>query len=194
MSRGNPSKPQQQEHGVQAAALRQKLLALAEPVCEYAGYELVDLRFASGRDGWVLEVFIDHPEREGAVGLDDCERVSRELGAVFDVEDPIAQAYRLEVSSPGIDRRLRKPHHFRRHLGEQAKIALIEGAAEYGGRRNYTGRLTAVTGEGADARVALEADGQSYQLPIDGIATARLVPDWDALLGRRDRGAQAGRQ
>jgi len=175
---------------------KQRLIELAEPVCEDAGFELVDLRFVRGRDGWVVEVFIDHPEREGDVGLADCERVSRELSAVFDVEDPIQQAYRLEVSSPGIDRVLRKPKHFRRHVGERVKVTLVEeAAAAHQGRRNYSGQLVAVEGDDAESQVVIEVDGQNYRLPISGIAAARLVPDWDALMGKRPRaGAHLGRQ
>src|SRR5690606_32844727 len=111
----------------------ERLWNIAEPVCTGAGYELIDLALTQSRSGWVLRVFIDHPHDAGAaddtvapegdpgshIGLDDCERVSRELGAVLDVEDPIDQAYSLEVSSPGLDRPLRKVAHFERYLDQE---------------------------------------------------------------------------
>ena len=168
-------------------------MRIAEPVCEDAGYDLVDLRFTRAQDGWVVQVYIDHPEREGEVGFSDCERISRELSAVIDVEDPIPHAYRLEVSSPGIDRVLRKPIHFRRHVGDQVKIAMVEGTTpQYAGRHRYTGVLAAVNGGEGDAVATIEADGESYELPVSDIATARLVPDWDALMGGKSRNARSG--
>ena len=100
-----------------------RVLHLAEPVCASSGYELVDVRFVMEQGGWVIRVFIDRVD-ERPVDLDDCERVSRELSALFDVEDPIPHAYSLEVSSPGIDRPLRTAAHFRRFVGATAKITM----------------------------------------------------------------------
>jgi ribosome maturation factor RimP len=135
------------------------------------------------------------------ISFEDCERVSRELGAVLDVEDPIGHAYRLEVSSPGLDRPLRKLEHFRRFLGHEVKIKLHDGID---GRHNYKGRLLAVTpaadldgaadaarGAGGAAEaggrptIILEVDGKQHELPFDDIESARLVPDWDAVMGKR---------
>ena len=96
------------------APLREKLIALTEPLLGQLGYELVDLEFAPGRAHALLRIFIDRPE---GVGLDDCERVSREISALFDVEDPVPTGYTLEVSSPGLDRVLRTPAHFQRFVG-----------------------------------------------------------------------------
>jgi ribosome maturation factor RimP len=174
-----------------------RVLALAEPVCVAAGYELVDLRFTRDQGGWVLRVFIDRQRPEGApptdpgeipeelVDLDDCERISRELSAVLDVEDPIPQAYALEVSSPGIDRPLRTAAHFRRFLGAEAKISMHVGVPVPGGadRKNFKGPLVAVEGDGDAAVVVIEIDGrQTFRLPLGDIDQARLVPDWDAVL------------
>lgn len=167
---------------------RLQLIELAEPVCAGAGYELVDLDYTREQHGWVVRALIDRCEEHGApIGFADCERVSRELSAVFDVEDPVPHAYRLEVSSPGLDRPLRTAKHFRRHVGEMAKIAMEPGAtAEHGGRRNFKGRLVAVEGNEEDARVAIEVDGVTYRLTVGDIAAARLVPDWDALFTKTD--------
>ena len=106
-----------------AALLREKLIALIEPLLGQLGYELVDLEYAPGRAHAVLRIFIDRPRGVG-VGLDDCERVSHELSALLDVEDPVPSAYTLEVSSPGLDRVLRTPAHFQRFVGERVWVEL----------------------------------------------------------------------
>jgi len=163
---------------------RDKLLKIADPVCSGAGYELVDLRFVSEPGGWVVRVFIDHSEgsvrADVPIGFDDCEGVSRELSAVFDVEDPVPHAYRLEVSSPGFDRPLRTTDHFRRCVGERAKVVLSRGVD---GRRNFTGTVVGVDAGDGGTVVELEVDGTRFRLPFDDIANAKLVPDWDRLMG-----------
>jgi ribosome maturation factor RimP len=183
-----------------------KLFAIAEPVCLAAGYELIDVRLLMEPMGWVLRVFIDRLVQPGddaveghgeAIGLADCERMSRELGAVLDVEDPIPQAYSLEVSSPGIDRPLRTAAHFRRFVGETAKIALRHGVEVTGPagdttlRRNYKGPIVSV--DPTDAFVVVDIDGTHHHLPIDDIDTARLIPDWDAVLGIHPKPGKPGK-
>ncbi len=166
-----------------------RLISIVEPVCQASGYDLVDLRFLLDQGGWVLRVAIDRPLDENTdptqvaedrVDLSACADLSRELSAVLDVEDPIPQAYSLEVSSPGIDRPLRTPHHFRHFTGSDAKIQLaIPLQAETGERKNFRGILRGISD---DHKVAIEVDGQVFHLPIDDIDTARLVPDWDAVM------------
>jgi ribosome maturation factor RimP len=127
---------------------------------------------------------------KGGIDFEDCEALSRQLGAVLDVEDPVPHHYSLEVSSPGIDRPLRTADHFQRYLGETAKVALREGLA---GRRNFRGVIrTLEPSPGPDAEVVvIDVDGTEFRLPIRDVASARLVPDWDALMkGRRPAGAQ----
>jgi len=98
---------------------------------------------------------------------------------VLDVEDPIKQAYSLEVSSPGIDRPLRTPGHFRHFVGSEAKISLaLPLQTPTGERRNFKGMLRAAT----DTHVTIECDGQPFELVIDDIDHAKLVPDWDAVM------------
>ena len=99
--------------------------------------------------------------------LDDCSAVSRQISAVLDVEDIIDAAYQLEVSSPGIDRPLFTPEHFRRYVGELVKVKMNVMVL---GRRNFTGRLTAVE----DELALVEVDGQVYDLPVDNMESARL--------------------
>src|ERR1041384_3321964 len=171
--------------------LQQRLISIVEPVCLAAGYELVELRFVLEQGGWTLRVAIDRPLDEHSdpdevptdrVDLLDCENLSRELSAVLDVEDPIPQAFSLEVSSPGIDRPLRTVAHYQHFAGSEAKIQLAvplrhapQGSPE---RRNFKGILQGVV----DGKVAIECDGTTFELPMDDIEHARLVPDWDAVM------------
>ena len=144
---------------------KERLFELLEPPVAAMGFELADLDAHFGRRG-LLRLFID---REGGVTLDDCQRVSEQIGAWLDVEDPLPGSYVLEVSSPGFDRRLRKLAHFERFSGEQAKIELKDARD---GRRRFTGRLAGVEG----SEVLLEVDGELTRLPFDDIAVARLAP------------------
>jgi ribosome maturation factor RimP len=175
--------------------LKNKLLAIAEPVCAANGYELVDLDYESGNAGWVVRFYIDHvplsvARLSGGISFEDCERLSRELSAVLDVEDPVPHAYSLEVSSPGVDRPLRTAAHFRAQLGQTAKVHLHDGLD---GRRNFKGRVVGVAGEGATAAVTLEVDGVEFALPVGDVQHARLVPDWDAVLRANRAGKNKGK-
>jgi len=145
--------------------LRERLIALIEPVLARMGYELVELEYAAGRSHAVVRLFIDRPE---GVGVDDCERVSRETAALLDVEDPIPSAYTLEVSSPGFDRILRTPAHFERFAGSRV---FIELKVPREGRRRYTGTLQAVN----DAGIELEVDRQKVAVAFGEIGKARLA-------------------
>ena len=167
---------------------------IIEPVLQAAGFELVDLRFLLEQGGWVLRVQVDVPLDQvtdlsevpsDRVDLADCENLSRELSAVLDVEDPIPQAYHLEVSSPGIDRPLRTAAHFAHFAGSEAKIQLavplhlepkVEGTVTE--RKNFKGILKGVI----DDKVEIVCDGHTFQLPIADIDHAKLVPDWDAVM------------
>jgi len=145
--------------------LRERLIALIEPLLGRLGYELVELEFAAGRAHAVVRVFID---REAGVGLDDCAAVSREISALLDAEDPIPSAYTLEVSSPGFDRVLRTRAHFGRFVGARVFVELKEPRA---GRRRYTGTLVTVD----EAGIALEVDRQQVAMSFAEIGKARLA-------------------
>jgi ribosome maturation factor RimP len=170
--------------------LQQKLISIVEPVVEAAGFELVDLRFLLEQGGWVLRVQVDLPLADvtdlsqvpsDRVDLHDCENLSRELSAVLDVDDPIPQAYHLEISSPGIDRPLRTVAHFAHFVGSEAKIQLaVPLQVEAGERKNFKGILRGVAPEGD--KVAIDCDGTTFQLAIADIEHAKLVPDWDAVM------------
>src|SRR5487761_56054 len=150
---------------IMSATLRERLIALIEPLVGRLGYELVELEHTAGRSSAVVRLFIDSPE---GVGLADCERVSREVSALLDVEDPIPTAYTLEVSSPGLDRVLRTPAHFARFVGARV---FVELAAPRDGRRRYTGKLLSAD----QAGIALEVDGQHVPVSFAEIGKARLT-------------------
>jgi ribosome maturation factor RimP len=163
-----------------SATLRERLIALIEPLIGRLGYELVELEQSSGRGSAVVRLFIDRvpPRSAGAqadsapaeaVGLADCERVSREVSALLDVEDPIPTAYTLEVSSPGFDRVLRTQAHFARFVGSRVFVELA--APREGGRRRYTGQLVSAD----EAGISLEVDGQRVPVTFAEIGKARLA-------------------
>ena len=155
---------------------RDTLIRLLEPTIERLGYELADLELKQGgRDG-LLRVYID---KDGGVDIDDCEAVSRQVSAILDVEDPLPGHYTLEVSSPGLDRTLTKPAHFRRYTGQEVRVRL---RFPLDGRRNFRGALASAD----DEHIEVVVDGQSYSLPLATIETARLVPAYK--VGHRNPG------
>jgi len=142
------------------------LAKLFEPVIESMGYELVGVEFSGGSGHGTLRVYID---RDSGVSIDDCAAISHQVSGILDVEEPIKQAYDLEISSPGIDRPLFKLADFERFAGRTAKVRLTAGLD---GRKNFRGRLQGVT----DARqVIIEVDGETFDLPYADIAKANLV-------------------
>lgn len=148
-----------------------RLMALIEPVVVALGYELVLLEYVPARGAGFLRVYID----VGAgITLNDCQRVSREISGVMEVEDPIQGAYRLEVSSPGLDRPLVKPEHFERFKGQQAKIQLLtpHGTSK---RKRFTGEIASVEA----GILTLNTIGGVVELELSEIERARLVPDYE---------------
>jgi len=168
---------------------------LLAPTVQALGLELLGIEYLPAPGGATVRLYIDVPESEAgerAVGIGDCEAVSREVSGVLDVEDPISGHYTLEVSSPGVDRPLFDAPQFARFLGEQAKVAL---KLPQDGRRRLTGRIVSVNTDasGGDA-VTFDIDGQSLQVAVGNIDKARLVPDWAALgLVKEKPGKAAGK-
>ena len=156
----------------------QDLWTLAEPYVRDAGFDLVEVQSGREPTGWVVRLFIDGAsEPQGsqgpaAVSHADCERVSRDVSAALDVADLISHAYQLEVSSPGLDRPLRRERDFARFAGQSARIKLADGVE---GRRNFSGTIRGAQ----DGVVEIECDGRSYQLPVEQVAKANLIPDWE---------------
>ncbi|MCP3952698.1 MAG: ribosome maturation factor RimP [Desulfobacterales bacterium] len=136
---------------------------------ESLGYELLLLEQTHSDKDAVLRVYIDAP---GGILLEDCEQVSRQISLILDLEDPIRGAYALEVSSPGADRPLVKPEHFTRVLNQEIRILTRNHIL---GRRRFKGRLIMVE----DEQLVIEVDGEEYDIPLEGIETARLVPNFD---------------
>ena len=146
-----------------------ELAELLEPTVERLGYELADLEVRLGNRGGLVRVTIDKPD---GIDLEDCEKVSLAVSALLDVEDPVPGNYNLEVSSPGLDRKLTRLEHFRRFEGATVKVQMrfpIEG------RRRFRGTLVSTD----DENIVVEVDGESHSLPLATIDTARLVPVTD---------------
>lgn len=154
---------------VRSSAEKQRLIELLEPAVRALGYELVDIDLRLGRRG-LLRVYIDRqPDDEGGVTLADCELVSGQVGALLDVEDPLPGTYDLEVSSPGLDRRLRTMEHFERFIGQDVKVELKQARD---GRKRLKGRLTGIENNS----VVVEVDGRPWRLDLADIGEARLAP------------------
>ena len=128
------------------------------------GYELVDLQASNG--GRLLRLFID---KAGGIGVEDCAAVSRQLSRVFEVEG--VDYERLEVSSPGLDRPLRKERDFARFAGQKAEVRMR--TADATGRRKFVGVLRGT----AQGRLQLDVDGRTVELALDDVDRARLVPE-----------------
>ncbi len=145
-----------------------RLKQLIGRVVEPMGYELVGVEYRRGADSGLLRIYID---REGGIQLDDCVAVSRQVSAMLDVEDPLKEAYQLEVSSPGVDRPLFVKEHFERFAGSRVRVKL---RMKLNGRRRFEGVLQGVQ----DENVVLEMDDEMEYLPLDQIESARLVPEF----------------
>ena len=172
-----------------------EIAALLAPTVRALGLELLGAEYLPAPGGAVLRLYIDVPEAEAGernVGIEDCERASREVSAQLDVEDPISGHYTLEVSSPGLERPLFGAAQFARFVGEAAKVAL---KLPQDGRRRLQGRILRVDGE----QVAFDVDGNELVVAVDNIDKARLVPDWVALglapaVDKSGRDARPGKQ
>ncbi len=148
----------------------QELEALLAPTVRALGCEIWGIEYRPrGRGRSTLKVFIDS---DRGVTVDDCERVSRQTSALLDVEEPIIDAYRLEVSSPGLDRRLFCRQHYLANIGERVDVQL---AFPFDGRRRFEGRLTGVDGD----TVVIQMDDDEYLLPLEQIQRTRIVPNFD---------------
>ena len=148
-----------------------RVATIAEPVIEHLGYRLVRVK-VSGADGCTVQIMVERPD--GTMVVEDCETVSRALSPVFDVADPIDKAYRLEVSSPGIDRPLVRKSDFDRYAGHLVKI---ETEIPIDGRKRFRGLLIGTEGEAARIRQDDAEAGEAAEilLPIEEMSEAKLV-------------------
>ena len=138
---------------------------LIEPVLAETGFELVDVEYLSEHGRMVLRIYVD---KEGGITLDECARVSREVGDLIDIKNFIQHEYVLEVSSPGLNRPLKKEKDFLRAVGKKVKVRMTVPVS---GRRRFTGHLKKIE----DRNLYLEIDDQLYVLPRQGIEKANLV-------------------
>ncbi len=153
------------------------IAALLSPTVNAMGLELLGIEYLPAPGGALLRLYIDVPEAEAgarAVGIEECEAVSREVSAQLDVEDPISGNYTLEVSSPGLERPLFGAAQFARFVGETAKVVL---KLPQDGRRRLQGAILRVDG----TSLAFDVDGAEFVVDAANVEKARLVPDWAAL-------------
>src|SRR5262249_29971877 len=141
-------------------------------VAKSRGLDVWDVQARRESTGQVVRVFIDRPgpasTPEERVSIEDCEQISREIGTILDVEDPLPFAYTLEVSSPGLDRPLRKPDDYRRFTGRMAKVVVAEAVDN---QKAFAGRLWGVDG---DAVLLEGAKGRMHRLPLALITRGKL--------------------
>ncbi len=145
-----------------------ELWEIAEQVVADVGLELYDLVYKRSGPRSKVQVFL---YREGGVSLEDCEKVSRQLSRELDVQDPVPHAYDLEVSSPGLDRALRRPEHWESAVGELVKVRYRD---EQGRAQTVTGTLVSFENENA----TIEEDDAKTVAPLSKVLSAKLQPDW----------------
>jgi len=165
-------------------SVQDDLSRLIRPAIEAMGFEFVGLEYLSNPKNRLVRIYIDR-EPEG-ISIDNCADVSNEVSALLDVEDPVSAHYSLEVSSPGIERPLFEPEHYRQFVGERAKVHLFApvdtGSDDASGkRRKLTGRIV----EADDERVVMDVDGDQVAVSFDDIRRANLKPDMDEIMAGR---------
>lgn len=145
----------------------EKLERICTPVLDQLGFRLIEWEYVSERGRWIVRLYID---RDGGVNIDDCEQASHALEDLIDVELDLDQGYSLEVSSPGIDRPLRRPEDFSRFKGSTIKLRT---SRPLNGRSNYRGVIENVSNDAVDMVV----DGMRYKIPFEALKKARLVEE-----------------
>jgi len=145
---------------------------IAGPLAAREGLELVDAEIGGSGGRQTLRLFID---KAGGVSLEDCSSVSHAVSAALDVEDPIAGAYDLEVSSPGLDRPLRTPEHFEKFKGSKVRVKTFGPVAECENRKTFVGQLLGF----AEEKVLVDVDGKVFQVPHAQVSKANVEPVFD---------------
>ena len=139
---------------------------LLEPGAQALGFEVVAVQVL-GRERPTLRVYIDGPD---GVGIDDCAKASHQFSAILDLDEPVSGAYDLEVSSPGVDRPLVKPEHFKAAVGKHVRLRL---KVSQDNRKRFTGKLLAADDESA----VVDVDGEEFSLGYSDMDKAKVVPD-----------------
>ncbi len=149
----------------------ERVHGIVDPILSDMGLELVDLEYRRESRGWVLRFYLD---KEGGLTLDDCTRVSQEVGRILDVEDFIENQYTLEVSSPGLSRRLKTEKDFMKYKGHLIKVRTLDPIGE---RSHFRGKLLGIS----ESSLEIETDGGVFLIPISSVAKANLEIDQDLL-------------
>jgi ribosome maturation factor RimP len=144
------------------------LWELFEPVVNGMGFDLIEIEHFPNPKHGVLRLYIDKP---GGVVIEDCSDVSQQISALIDVEEPISGQFNLEVSSPGLDRPLRRVKDFQRFVGSQVKLKTI---MPLDGQRNFKGRMLSAD----ENSVVIETDTEELSVPMNAIEKARIVPEF----------------
>lgn len=143
----------------------QEVTRIIEPILEEMGLELIDIEYLSENGRWVLRLFLD---KEGGITLDDCAKASREIGDLIDIKDVISHEYVFEVSSPGLNRRLKRDKDFLQAIGQKIRVKMAVPVEE---RRNFTGYLR----DFKDGMLNLETAATLVLLPLKDIERANIV-------------------
>lgn len=151
------------------SVIRDRVFSLIEPVLQDIGFELVEVEYLTMHGRWILRLYID---KEGGVTIDDCADVSRDLGDIIDVKEVIDHEYVLEVSSPGLNRPLRKEKDFIKAIGSRIKLKMIR---DLEGQKNFTGRLKDYN----NRTIYLETEGKLIELPFDDVEKSNLIYDFN---------------
>ena len=150
----------------------ERVRAIAAPVCALEGLELVEVELGGAGGRTTLRLFID---KAGGVTLEDCSSISHSVGAALDVEDPLAGAYELEVSSPGLDRPLRTPEHFAKYAGAKVRVKTYGPIPECENRKTFVGTLQGFEG----GKVRVDVDGKVFDVPHEQVSKANIEPVFD---------------
>ena len=170
--------------------MKEVLDKLITPVVEQMGIELYDMEFVKEGGARILRLFID---KEGGVNLNDCENVSLAVEAVLDEHDPIPTSYRLQVGSPGVERKLVKPRHFTKHIGHRVAIKLFapHKVSESVSRKTFTGVLIGYDEENISLK---DSGGETFCFPITRMSSCRLlVFDDESMFGSLSTQKKEGR-
>ncbi len=154
-----------------------RVRVILDPILLDEGMELVDIEYRRESRGWVLRLYLD---KEGGITLDDCTRMSQEVGRILDVEDFIQTPYALEVSSPGLSRRLKTERDFMRYRGHLIKVKTVDSIEN---RRQFKGRLVGIS----ENKLEIESDGGTFRIPLSNVARANLEIDQEIFKKGQDR-------
>jgi len=146
------------------------LEALLAPIAISEGCELYDIEYLKEGSDRILRLYID---KENGIDLDDCERVSRAAELVLDEHDPISGEYRLQVSSPGVERKIKKPSHYTRYLGQRISVRLYAPHDPVSGRKKFTGKLTGF--EDNKVSIFTDEDEQKFTFDLQQISACKLI-------------------